>query len=252
MGRTKQTGRTDQKRMFIGTSSDDCLQLRAVTDADSSLLANGLGYGVEETLHTGKLKRSVVLDIYNTEVTSMDSHEEITEIACKFNVPYEKVLAIKNGELYSKYTTDARAMNSEVTIEDLRDSLDNVYKENEELELENDGLRIIYDELQVEKDELEVEKDELHVEKMELEDENGDLEMENCSLRMTNDDLNVQLKFERRKTNARIERLQTLLRVAKEELELSEVTTKDLRDSLRDIRNSIRDSLRDISGELVQ
>ena len=252
MGRTKQTGRMDQTRMFIGTSSDDCLQLRAVTDADSSLLANGLGYGVEETLHTGKLKRSVVLDIYNTEVTSMDSHEEITEIACKFNVPYEKVLAIKNGELYSKYTTDARAMNSEVTIEDLRDSLDNVYKENEELDLENDGLRIIYDELQVEKDELEVEKDELHVEKMELEDENGDLEMENYSLRMTNDDLKVQLKFERRKTNARIERLQTLLRVAKEELELSEVTTKDLRDEIREIRKSIYDNFRDISGELVQ
>ena len=252
MGRTKQTGRTDQKRMFIGTSSDDCLQLRAVTNADSSLLANGLGYGVEETLHTGKLKRSVVLDIYNTEVTSMDSHEEITEIACKFNVPYEKVLAIKNGELYSKYTTDARAMNSEVTIEDLRDSLDNVYKENEELDLENDGLRIIYDELQVEKDELQGEKDELEVEKMELEDENGDLEMENYSLRMTNDDLKVQLKFERRKMNARIERLQTLLRVAKEELELSEVTTKDLRDEIREIRKSIYDGFRDISGELVQ
>ena len=259
MGRTKQTGRTDQKRMFIGTSSDDCLQLRAVTDADSSLLANGLGYGVEETLHTGKLKRSVVLDIYNTEVTSMDSHEEITEIACKFNVPYEKVLAIKNGELYSKYTTDARAMNSEVTIEDLRDSLDNVYKENEELDLENDGLRIIYDELQVEKDELQVEKDELeeekdelHVEKMELEDENGDLEMENYSLRMTNDDLKVQLKYQRRILNARIERLQTLLRVAKEELELSEVTTKGLSDEIHAIRKSIYDGFRDISGELVQ
>ena len=210
--------------MFIGTSSDDCLQLRAVTDADSSLLANGLGYGVEETLHTGKLKRSVVLDIYNTEVTSMDSHEEITEIACKFNVPYEKVLAIKNGELYAKYTVHAKAMNADVTIDDVRDSLDLMYNEYDKLEQEHDGLRIIYDELQVEKDELEEERDELEVtktelelEKTELENENETLQMENSSLFMTNDDLRAKLTFQGRKLNARIKRLETLLRVSKED-----------------------------------
>ena len=106
-------------------------------------------------------------------------------------------------------------MKSEVTIDDVRDCLDNMYKENEELELENDGLRIIYDELQVEKDELQDEK-------MELEDENGELHMQNFSLRMTNDDLKVQLKYQKRKLNARIERLQTLLRVAKENIDSSD------------------------------
>ena len=221
MGRTKQTGRTDQARMYIGNSSENCLHVTALVDPDSCLLSNGVGYGGEDTLHTGKLKRSTVLEIYNTEVTSTDSHEEITEIADKFNVPYEKVLAIKNGELYSKYTMHLRAMNSEVTIDDVRDCLDNMYKENEKLELENDGMRIIYDELQVEKDELQVEKDELQDEKMELEDENGELQMQNFSLRMTNDDLKVQLKYQKRKLNARIERLKTLLRVSKEDMDMS-------------------------------
>ena len=111
--------------------------------------------------------------------------------------------------------TPKHAKNSEVTIDDVRDCLDNMYKENEELELENDGLRIIYDELQVEKDELQDEK-------MELEDENGELHMQNFSLRMTNDDLKVQLKYQKRKLNARIERLQTLLRVAKENIDSSD------------------------------
>ena len=211
--------------MHIGTSSDDHLQLTAMTDADSGLLSNGLGYGGDEALHTGKLKRSVVLEIYNAEIDSLDSRDEIADIAYQFNVPYEKVLAIKNGELYSKYTVHARAMKSEVTIDDVRDCLDNMYKENEELELENDGMRTIYDELQVEKDELQEEKDELQIErdeldvdKMELEDENEDLQMENSTLRMTNDDLKVQLRLQKRKLNARIDRLQTLLRVAKEDI----------------------------------
>ena len=202
--------------MYIGNSSEEYLQVTALVDPDSGLISNGVGYGGEDTLHTGKLKRSTVLEIYNTEVTSTDSHEEITEIADKFNIPYEKVLAIKSGDLYAKYTIDAkRAKNSEVTIDDVRDCLDNMYKENEELELENDGLRIIYDELQVEKDELQDEK-------MELEDENGELHMQNFSLRMTNDDLKVQLKYQKRKLNARIERLQTLLRVAKENIDSSD------------------------------
>ena len=224
MGRTKQTGRMDQARMQIEKSGEDCLQLRAVVDPERGLMSNGLGYGGNDTLHTGKLKRSVVLEIYNAEIDSMDSRDEITDIAYKVNVPYEKVLAIKNGELYSNYTMHARAMKSEVTIDDVRDCLDNMYKENEELELENDGLRIIYDELQVEKDELEEERDELEVtktelelEKTELENENETLQMENSSLFMTNDDLRAKLTFQNRKLNARIKRLETLLRISKEE-----------------------------------
>ena len=201
----------DQTRMQVGTSSDGLLQLTAITDADSQLQSNGLGYGGGEALHTGKLKRSVVLEIYNAEIDSMDSRDEIADIAYKFNVPYEKVLAIKNGELYAKYTVHAKAMNADVTIDDVRDSLDLMYKEYDKLELEHDGLRVIYDELQAEKDELQEEK-------TELEDENGILQMENSTLLMTNDDLKAQLKFQNRKLNARIRRLETLLRVSKEEL----------------------------------
>ena len=177
MGRTKQTGRTDQARMYIGTSSEDCLQLRAVVDPERGLLSNGLGYGKralgEDTLHTGKLKRSVVLEIYNAEIDSMDLRDEISYIAYKFNVPYEKVLTIKNGELYAKYTVHAKAMNADVTIDDVRDSLDLMYNEYDKLEQEHDGLRIIYDELQVEKDKLQEEKDELQEEKDELQRERG-------------------------------------------------------------------------------
>ena len=198
--------------MQVGTSSDGLLQLTAITDADSQLQSNGLGYGGGEALHTGKLKRSVVLEIYNAEIDSMDSRDEIADIAYKFNVPYEKVLAIKNGELYAKYTVHAKAMNADVTIDDVRDSLDLMYKEYDKLELEHDGLRVIYDELQAEKDELQEEK-------TELEDENGILQMENSTLLMTNDDLKAQLKFQNRKLNARIRRLETLLRVSKEELD---------------------------------
>ena len=202
----------DQTRMQVGTSSDGLLQLTAITDADSQLQSNGLGYGGGEALHTGKLKRSVVLEIYNAEIDSMDSRDEIADIAYKFNVPYEKVLAIKNGELYAKYTVHAKAMNADVTIDDVRDSLDLMYKEYDKLELEHDGLRVIYDELQAEKDELQEEK-------TELEDENGILQMENSTLLMTNDDLKAQLKFQNRKLNARIRRLETLLRVSKEALD---------------------------------
>ena len=202
----------DQTRMHVGTSSDGLLQLTAITDADSQLQSNGLGYGGGEALHTGKLKRSVVLEIYNAEIDSMDSRDEIADIAYKFNVPYEKVLAIKNGELYAKYTVHAKAMNADVTIDDVRDSLDLMYKEYDKLELEHDGLRVIYDELQAEKDELQEEK-------TELEDENGILQMENSTLLMANDDLKAQLKFQNRKLNARIRRLETLLRVSKEELD---------------------------------
>ena len=202
----------DQTRMQVGTSSDGLLQLTAITDADSQLQSNGLGYGGGEALHTGKLKRSVVLEIYNAEIDSMDSRDEIADIAYKFNVPYEKVLAIKNGELYAKYTVHAKAMNADVTIDDVRDSLDLMYKEYDKLELEHDGLRVIYDELQAEKDELQEEK-------TELEDENGILQMENSTLLMANDDLKAQLKFQNRKLNARIRRLETLLRVSKEELD---------------------------------
>tara|TARA_B110001450_G_C17453715_1_gene413145 strand:+ start:113 stop:712 length:600 start_codon:yes stop_codon:yes gene_type:complete len=198
--------------MQVGTSSDGLLQLTAITDADSQLQSNGLGYGGGEALHTGKLKRSVVLEIYNAEIDSMDSRDEIADIAYKFNVPYEKVLAIKNGELYAKYTVHAKAMNADVTIDDVRDSLDLMYKEYDKLELEHDGLRVIYDELQAEKDELQEEK-------TELEDENGILQMENSTLLMANDDLKAQLKFQNRKLNARIRRLETLLRVSKEELD---------------------------------
>lgn len=198
--------------MHVGTSSDGLLQLTAITDADSQLQSNGLGYGGGEALHTGKLKRSVVLEIYNAEIDSMDSRDEIADIAYKFNVPYEKVLAIKNGELYAKYTVHAKAMNADVTIDDVRDSLDLMYKEYDKLELEHDGLRVIYDELQAEKDELQEEK-------TELEDENGILQMENSTLLMANDDLKAQLKFQNRKLNARIKRLETLLRVSKEELD---------------------------------
>ena len=198
--------------MHVGASSDGLLQLTAITDADSQLQSNGLGYGGGEALHTGKLKRSVVLEIYNAEIDSMDSRDEIADIAYKFNVPYEKVLAIKNGELYAKYTVHAKAMNADVTIDDVRDSLDLMYKEYDKLELEHDGLRVIYDELQVEKDELQEEK-------VELEDENGILQMENSTLLMANDDLKAQLKFQNRKLNARIKRLETLLRVSKEELD---------------------------------
>lgn len=198
--------------MHVGTSSDGLLQLTAITDADSQLQSNGLGYGGGEALHTGKLKRSVVLEIYNAEIDSMDSRDEIADIAYKFNVPYEKVLAIKNGELYAKYTVHAKAMNADVTIDDVRDSLDLMYKEYDKLELEHDGLRVIYDELQAEKDELQEEK-------TELEDENGILQMENSTLLMANDDLKAQLKFQNRKLNARIRRLETLLRVSKEELD---------------------------------
>ena len=202
----------DQTRMQVGTSSDGLLQLTAITDADSQLQSNGLGYGGGEALHTGKLKRSVVLEIYNAEIDSMDSRDEIADIAYKFNVPYEKVLAIKNGELYAKYTVHAKAMNADVTIDDVRDSLDLMYKEYDKLELEHDGLRVIYDELQAEKDELQEEKTELG-------DENGILQMENSTLLMANDDLKAQLKFQNRKLNARIRRLETLLRVSKEELD---------------------------------
>ena len=202
--------------MHIDKSDEDCLQLRAVVDPELGLLSNGLGYGKralgEDTLHTGKLKRSVVLEIYNAEIDSMDSRDDIADIAYKFNVPYEKVLAIKNGELYAKYTVHAKAMNADVTIDDVRDSLDLMYKEYDKLELEHDGLRVIYDELQAEKDELQEEK-------TELEDENGILQMENSTLLMTNDDLKAQLKFQNRKLNARIRRLETLLRVSKEELD---------------------------------
>ena len=198
--------------MHVDTSSDGLLQLTAITDADSQLQSNGLGYGGGEALHTGKLKRSVVLEIYNAEIDSMDSRDEIADIAYKFNVPYEKVLAIKNGELYAKYTVHAKAMNADVTIDDVRDSLDLMYKEYDKLELEHDGLRVIYDELQAEKDELQEEK-------TELEDENGILQMENSTLLMANDDLKAQLKFQNRKLNARIRRLETLLRVSKEELD---------------------------------
>ena len=215
--------------MQIDKSDGDGLQLRAVVDPERGLLSNGLGYGKsalgEDTLHTGKLKRSVVLEIFNAEIDSMDSRDGIADIAFKFNVPYEKVLAIKNGDLYAKYTVHAKAMNSDVTIDDVRDSLDLMYNEYDKLEQEHDGLRIIYDELQVEKnelqeekDELQMERDELDVDKMELEDENEDLQMENSILHMTNDDLKVQLKFQKRKLNAKIERLQTLLRVAKEDV----------------------------------
>ena len=228
MGRTKQTGRMDQARMQIDKSDGDGLQLRAVVDPERGLLSNGLGYGKsalgEDTLHTGKLKRSVVLEIYNAEIDSMDSRDDIADIAYKFNVPYEKVLAIKNGELYAKYTVHAKAMNADVTIDDVRDSLDLMYNEYDKLEQEHDGLRIIYDELQVEKDELQEEKDELEVmktelelEKTELENENGTLQMENSSLFMTNDDLRAKLTFQNRKLNARIKRLETLLRISKEE-----------------------------------
>ena len=216
MGRTKQTGRMDQTRMHVGASSDGLLHLTAITDADSRLQSNGLGYGDKEELHTGKLKRSVVLEIYNAEIDHRESLDGIAEIAYRFNVPYEKVLAIKNGELYSRYTVHAKA---EVTMDDVRDSLDLMYKEYDKLELEHDGLRVIYDELQVEKDELQVEKDELQEEKVELEDENGILQMENSTLLMANDDLKAQLKFQNRKLNARIRRLETLLRVSKEELD---------------------------------
>ena len=156
----------------------------------------------------------------------MDARDEITDIAYKFNVPYEKVLAIKNGELYAKYTVHAKAMNSDVTIDDVRDSMDLMYKEYDKLELEHDGLRVIYDELQVEKDELQEEKDELEVtktelelEKSELENANGTLNMENSTLLMTNDDLKSKLIFQNRKLNAKIKRLETLLRVSKEESE---------------------------------
>ena len=235
MGRTKQTGRMDQARMQIDKSDGDGLQLRAVVDPERGLLSNGLGYGKsalgEDTLHTGKLKRSVVLEIYNAEIDSMDSRDDIADIAFKFNVPYEKVLAIKNGDLYAKYTVHAKAMNSDVTIDDVRDSLDLMYNEYDKLEQEHDGLRIIYDELQVEKDELQVEKDELQeekdelevtkteleLEKTELENENETLQMENSSLFMTNDDLRAKLTFQNRKLNARIKRLETLLRISKEE-----------------------------------
>ena len=214
--------------MQIDKSDGDGLQLRAVVDPERGLLSNGLGYGKsalgEDTLHTGKLKRSVVLEIYNAEIDSMDSRDEIADIAYKFNVPYEKVLAIKNGELYAKYTVHAKAMNADVTIDDVRDSLDLMYNEYDKLEQEHDGLRIIYDELQVEKDELQEEKDELEVtktelelEKTELENENETLQMENSSLFMTNDDLRAKLTFQNRKLNARIKRLETLLRISKEE-----------------------------------
>ena len=219
MGRTKQTGRMEQARMHIGTSKDGLLQLNSVTDVDSDLLSNGLGYGGEDTLHTGKLKRSVVLEIYNAEIDSMDARDEITEIAYKFNVPYEKVLAIKNGELYAKYTVHAKAMKSDVTIDDVRDSLDLMYKEYDKLELEHDGLRVIYDELQVEKDEIQEEKDELEVTNTELEHANGILQMENSTLLMTNDDLKSKLTFQNRKLNAKINRLETLLRISKEALD---------------------------------
>ena len=198
--------------MHVGTSSDGLLQLTAITDVDSHVQSNGLGYGGGDALHTGKLKRSVVLEIYNAEIDSIDSRDEIAEIAYRFNVPYEKVLAIKNGELYSRYTVHAKALNAEVTIDDVRDSLDLMYKEYDKLELKHDGLRVIYDELQVEKDELQVEKDD-------LEDEYGILQMENTTLLMANDDLKAKLKFQNRKLNARIRRLETLLRVSKEEFD---------------------------------
>ena len=198
--------------MHVGTSSDGLLQLTAITDADSQLQSNGLGYGGGEALHTGKLKRSVVLEIYNAEIDSMDSRDEIADIAYKFNVPYEKVLAIKNGELYAKYTVHAKAMNADVTIDDVRDSLDLMYKEYDKLELEHDGLRVIYDELQAEKDELQEEK-------TELEDQYDTMQMENSTLLMANDDLKAKLKFQNRKLTARIKRLETLLRVSKEELD---------------------------------
>ena len=198
--------------MHVGTSSDGLLQLTAITDVDSHVQSNGLGYGGGDALHTGKLKRSVVLEIYNAEIDSIDSRDEIAEIAYRFNVPYEKVLAIKNGELYSRYTVHAKALNAEVTIDDVRDSLDLMYKEYDKLELKHDGLRVIYDELQVEKDELQVEKDD-------LEDEYGILQMENTTLLMANDDLKAKLKFQNRKLNARIKRLETLLRVSKEEFD---------------------------------
>ena len=198
--------------MHVGTSSDGLLQLTAITDVDSHVQSNGLGYGGGDALHTGKLKRSVVLEIYNAEIDSIDSRDEIAEIAYRFNVPYEKVLAIKNGELYSRYTVHAKAFKAEVTIDDVRDSLDLMYNEYDKLELEHDGLRVIYDELQVEKDELQVEKDD-------LEDEYGILQMENTTLLMANDDLKAKLKFQNRKLNARIKRLETLLRVSKEEFD---------------------------------
>ena len=198
--------------MHVGTSSDGLLQLTAITDADSQLQSNGLGYGGGEALHTGKLKRSVVLEIYNAEIDSMDSRDEIADIAYKFNVPYEKVLAIKNGELYAKYMVHAKAMNADVTIDDVRDSLDLMYKEYDKLELEHDGLRVIYDELQAEKDELQEEK-------TELEDQYDTMQMENSTLLMANDDLKARMKFQNRKLNARIKRLETLLRVSKEELD---------------------------------
>ena len=198
--------------MYVGASSDGLLNLTAITDAYSHLQSDGLGYGDQEALHTGKLKRSVVLEIYNAEIDHRESLDGIAEIAYRFNVPYEKVLAIKNSELYAKYTVHAKAMNADVTIDDVRDSLDLMYKEYDKLELEHDGLRVIYDELQVEKDELQEEK-------VELEDENGILQMENSTLLMANDDLKAQLKFQNRKLNARIKRLETLLRVSKEELD---------------------------------
>ena len=195
--------------MHVGASSDGLLHLTAITDADSRLQSNGLGYGDREELHTGKLKRSVVLEIYNAEIDHRESLDGIAEIAYRFNVPYEKVLAIKNGELYSRYTVHAKA---EVTMDDVRDSLDLMYTEYDKLEREHDGLRVIYDELQVEKDELQEEK-------VELEDENGILQMENSTLLMANDDLKAKLKFQNRKLTARIKRLETLLRVSKEELD---------------------------------
>ena len=198
--------------MHVGASSDGLLHLTAITDADSRLQSNGLGYGDKEELHTGKLKRSVVLEIYNAEIDHRESLDGIAEIAYRFNVPYEKVLAIKNGELYSRYTVHAKAFKAEVTIDDVRDSLDLMYNEYDKLELEHDGLRVIYDELQVEKDELQEEK-------VELEDENGILQMENSTLLMANDDLKAKLKFQNRKLTARIKRLETLLRVSKEELD---------------------------------
>lgn len=195
--------------MHVGASSDGLLHLTAIKDADSRLQSNGLGYGDKEELHTGKLKRSVVLEIYNAEIDHRESLDGIAEIAYRFNVPYEKVLAIKNGEIYSRYTVHAKA---EVTMDDVRDSLDLMYTEYDKLELEHDGLRVIYDELQVEKDELQGEK-------VELEDENEILQMENSTLLMVNDDLKAKLKFQNRKLTARIKRLETLLRVSKEELD---------------------------------
>ena len=225
MGRTKQTGRKDQPRMQIEMSSSECLQLRSVIDAEGRTLSSGLGYGNEDALHTGKLRRAVVLEIYNAEIDSMDSRDEISDIACKFNVPYEKVLAIRNGELYANYTLKERALKTDVTIDDVRDTLDLMFKENDRLEKENDGMRIIYDELQVEKVELQEEKDSLEVKnaqleatKTGLENECGTLRMENSSLHMTNDDLKAKLEFDNRRLNAKIQRLKTLLRVTKDEL----------------------------------